>query len=153
MNQRTDEPTNQMAPDLDPASFDHKHEEMYGLGDVRPVEEFYRLFGMNVRRKSMVPELCKFVKSAVMHKTFSPALRPSGKGIDFSGFRDFDVGKVIDDELNKLRTAAETHIRNAMKNRRPGQISAALDEAKRARLKNSALMEQARALLAELRSR
>ena len=55
-------------------------------------------------------------------------------------------------ELNKLRAAAEQHIRNAMKNRRPGQIAAGLDEAKRARLKNSALMEQARALLAELRS-
>ena len=141
-----------MAPDLDPSSYDHKDEELYGLGDVRPVEEFYRLFGMNVRRKSMVPELCKFVKSAVMHKTFSPALRPSGKGIDFAGFKDFDVGQVIESELNKLRTAAETHIRNAMKNRRPGQIAAGLDEAKRARLKNSALMEQARALLAELRS-
>ena len=144
--------TAQMAPDLDPASYDHEEEKLYGLGDVRPVEEFYRLFGMNVRRKSMVPELCKFVKSAIMHRTFSPALRPSGKGIDYSGFKNFDVGSVIEGELSKLRKAAETHINNAMRNRRPGQIAAALDEAKRARLHNPSLLEKARALQAELKA-
>ena len=69
---------------------------------------------MNVRRKSMVPELCKFVKSAIMHRTFSPALRTSGKGIDYSGFKNFDVGSVIEGELGKLRKAAETHINNAI---------------------------------------
>ena len=141
-----------MAPDLDPSSYDHKDEELYGLGDVRPVEEFYRLFGMNVRRKSMVPELCKFVKSGIEHRTFNPALRASGKGIDYAGFKDFDVAAVIEKELNKLQAAAEQHIRNAMKNRRPGQIAAGLDEAKRARLKNPALLEQARALQAEIKA-
>ena len=59
---------------------------------------------------------------------------------------------VIEGELGKLRKAAETHINNAMRNRRPGQIAAALDEAKRARLHNPSRLEKARALQAELKA-
>jgi len=42
-----------MAPNIDPKSWDHKDEEKYGLGPVRPVEDFYRIFGMDVRRKKV----------------------------------------------------------------------------------------------------
>jgi len=143
-----------MAPELSPSSYDHQDEAKYGLGAKRPVELFYKLFGMDVRRKSMVPELCKFVKSGIMHKTFSPALRADGMGIDYSGFEDFDVAAAIEEELNRMRAIAETHIRGAMEKKRPNNIRAALDEAKRSRMEavpgKKELLDEARKLMNEL---
>uniref|UniRef100_A0A7S2CQ16 Uncharacterized protein n=1 Tax=Florenciella parvula TaxID=236787 RepID=A0A7S2CQ16_9STRA len=143
-----------MAPELSPSSYDHQDEAKYGLGTKRPVELFYKLFGMDVRRKSMVPELCKFVKSGIMHKTFSPALRADGMGIDYSGFEDFDVAAAIEEELNRMRAIAETHIRGAMEKKRPNNIRAALDEAKRCRMEavpgKKELLDEARKLMNEL---
>ena len=49
-----------MAPELSPSSYDHQDEAKYGLGAKRPVELFYKLFGMDVRRKSMVPEVSQW---------------------------------------------------------------------------------------------
>uniref|UniRef100_A0A7S2RH17 Uncharacterized protein n=2 Tax=Rhizochromulina marina TaxID=1034831 RepID=A0A7S2RH17_9STRA len=143
-----------MAPDMSEDSYDHKDEALYGVGTERPVELFYKLFGMDVRRKSMVPELCKFVKSGIMHHTFVKGLRPNGKGIDYSQFQDFDIAQVISSELSRLQSAAERDIQRAIQTRRPGMLSAALDAAKRSRLKEAKpeLYRQADQVLKEVRA-
>ena len=48
--------------------------------------------------------MCKFVKTGIMHNTFSGALRPDGKGIDMMQFGDFDVANAIEVELDRMRT-------------------------------------------------
>ena len=57
-----------MAPDLDPSSYDHKDEELYGLGDVRPVEEFYRTAGMltDFEIKSGIPETMPRILNVIL---------------------------------------------------------------------------------------
>ena len=40
-----------MAPGIDPKSWDHKDEAKYGLGTARRVDDFYRIFGMDVHAK------------------------------------------------------------------------------------------------------
>jgi hypothetical protein len=143
-----------MAPDLDPKTYDHKDEAQYGLGKVRKVEEFYRLMGLDVRKKVVVPELCKWVKSGAMHRAFAPALRPDGKGIDYdSGFEEFSAAKAVGDILATLRANAEAHIQAALAKNKPAALTAALDEAKRAKTVDPALMEKARAALAKLKGR
>lgn len=142
-----------MAPDLNPSSYDHAGEESYGVGSVRPVEEFYKLFGMDVRKKTIVPEMCKWVKSGAMHKAFVPALRPSGKGIDYTSFYGtYDVYGAVGVILDKLRNNAEDHLKLALGKKKVGALKAALDEAKRARKVDPALLEKARAMVAELSS-
>jgi len=142
-----------MAPDLDPKTYDHKDEAKYGLGTVRRVEEFYRLMGLDVRKKQVVPELCKWVKSGAMHRAFAPALRPDGKGIDFSGFGDFSAAEAVGKILATLRANAESHLTNALAKNKAAALTAALDEAKRARNVDAALMERARAALSKLKGR
>ena len=122
-----------------------------GLGAARPVEEFYRLMGMDVYKKKVVPELCKWVKSGAMHRAFVPALRPDGKGIDFSGFKDFSAEAAVGEILGKLKANAEEHLRTAIAKNKLGALAAALDEAKRARNVDPALMEQTRAAQAKLK--
>jgi hypothetical protein len=140
-----------MAPDIDPSTYDHKDEELYGLGTARPVEEFYRLFGMDVRKKTVVPEMCKWVKSGKMHKTFVPALRENGKGIDYSGFKDYDVYAEVRSILDTLKLNAETRLKSAISKNKLFALQSALEEAKRARNVDKKLVAEANALVAKLK--
>jgi len=140
-----------MAPDIDPSSYDHEHEELYGLGTERPVELFYKVFGMDVRKKTLPGEMCKFVKSGLMHNTFSPSLRPDGKGIDYSQLTDFNINEAIQGELRKAKALAEKHLRGAMSRRKLPGIDQALLEAKRARLGKSELVLEAEELRGQLK--
>jgi hypothetical protein len=54
-----------MAPGIDPSSWDHKDEAMYGLGTARKVEDFYRIFGMDVHAKKVCSRKTKHVKPCV----------------------------------------------------------------------------------------
>lgn len=108
-----------MAPDLDPKSYDQKDAALYGLGTARKVEDFYALFGMDVRKKTIVPELCKFVKSGAMHKAFSAHLRPDGKGIDYTALvATFDIRAAIEEIVAKMRAGIEDHLRAAIKKKK-----------------------------------
>jgi len=79
-----------MAPDIDPSTYDHSESEKYGLGNVRELSLFYKLFLIDpLARKAT--QLCPFVKSGIMHKNFQPHLRPDGLGIDYSALNDFDT--------------------------------------------------------------
>ena len=83
-----------MAPDVDPSTWDHSEIDKYGLGKVRSLDLFYKVFSINVKERTAV-QLCPFVKTGIMHKNFQKYLRPNGLGIDYGPLRDFDVRKVL----------------------------------------------------------
>ena len=41
-----------MAPDVDPSTWDHSEIDKYGLGKVRPLDLFYRLFAIDVKKRA-----------------------------------------------------------------------------------------------------
>lgn len=97
-----------MNPEVDPTTWDHAEEDVYGLGGVRTPEKFYDLFGIDVVRKKTQGHLCMFVEAGKMHEMFSRRLRSDGMGIDYSGI-DFhwkdpnpgeDSGESNDDNDN-----------------------------------------------------
>eukprot|EP01035_Chromulina_nebulosa_P021022 gene21022-27245_t len=83
-----------MAPDVDPKTWDHTEEDRYGLGTVRPLELFYKVFLIDPVERKAFP-LCPFVRSGKMHKSFQKYLRPDRLGIDYSKLTDFDTKSVI----------------------------------------------------------
>jgi len=75
-----------MNPEVDPSSWDHTEEDKYGLGGVRTPEKFYKLFGIDVVKKTTQGHLCQFVHEhgGKMHKQFTPHLRSDGMGVDYT---------------------------------------------------------------------
>jgi len=61
----------------------HTEEDRYGIGNVRTPEHFYKVFGVDVVKKTTIPNLCNFVKPGVMHKEFMKHLRTDGMGLDY----------------------------------------------------------------------
>jgi len=55
----------------------------YGLGNVRPKEQFYKLYGIHTETKKVEDNLCSFVGKPMQEK-FKPYLRKNRMGIDFS---------------------------------------------------------------------
>ncbi len=58
----------------------------YGLGKVRPKEQFYKLYGIHTETKTVEHHLCRFVGKPMM-EMFKPHLRKNRMGIDFSKIR------------------------------------------------------------------
>jgi len=83
-----------MAPDIDPSEWDHSEEEKYGIGNVRTVDLFYKLFLIDTQKRTAV-QLCPFVKSGKMHRNFQPFLRLDGLGIDYSKLENFDTAAAM----------------------------------------------------------
>eukprot|EP00536_Pseudo-nitzschia_multiseries_P007607 jgi/Psemu1/196067/e_gw1.181.106.1 len=74
-----------MNPEVNPTEWDHTDIDRYGIGGVRTPEQFYRIIGIDVVKKTTQGHLCDFVmESAKMHKLFTPKLRKDGMGIDYS---------------------------------------------------------------------
>jgi len=63
--------------------FYNAEEKEYGLGKVRPKEQFYKLYGIHTERKTVEDHLCAFVGKPMM-AMFKPHLRKNHMGIDFS---------------------------------------------------------------------
>jgi hypothetical protein len=55
----------------------------YGLGQVSPKEQFYKLYGIHTDTKTVEDNLCTFVGKP-MKNMFKPHLRKNRMGIDFS---------------------------------------------------------------------
>jgi [Skp1-protein]-hydroxyproline N-acetylglucosaminyltransferase len=55
----------------------------YGLGQIRPKEQFYKLYGIHTDTKTVEDHLCAFV-GIPMQTKFKPYLRKNRMGIDFS---------------------------------------------------------------------
>lgn len=123
-----------MAPNI-ADDYDKTEAEKYGLGDVRPVSEFYRLFLVDVVDKKAT-NLCKFVKSGIMHRSFSKFLRDDGTGVDYARLADYDTASAIRSELDvNWRPRAVQAINRALKENKVGWLRNAIDVANRAELK------------------
>merc|ERR1712238_588260 len=77
-----------MNPEIDTKTWSHDEEDRYGIGKVRTPEKFYSVFGVDVLNKTTKPDLCKFVKSGIMHKEFIKHLRSDGMGIDYEAITE-----------------------------------------------------------------
>jgi hypothetical protein len=64
-------------------TFYHADEAEYGLGKVRPKEQFYKLYGIHTDTQTVEGHLCSFVGKPMM-TLFKPHLRANRMGIDFS---------------------------------------------------------------------
>jgi len=62
-----------------------RDEDMYGLGHVRPKEQFFKLYGIHTDTKKVEGHLCSFVGKPMQDK-FIPHLRANGMGINFDEF-------------------------------------------------------------------
>ena len=51
-----------MAPDLDPTTYNHEELDRYGIGKVRSLALFYKLFLIDAQQRTAV-QLCPFVTS------------------------------------------------------------------------------------------
>ena len=59
----------------------HGQEEEYGLGQVRPKEKFFKLYGIHTDTQTVEDHLCRFVGKP-MQSYFKPHLRSNGMGIN-----------------------------------------------------------------------
>jgi hypothetical protein len=165
-----------MAPDIDPASWDHSEEQRYGLGSgkfcghleimygsvvtncivfgcfaVRSIDLFYKLFLIDVVNRKAVP-LCPFVKSGKMHREFQKFLRKDGLGIDYSQLESFDTDKSLEGVFSSQRPAGEKLLRDAIRQRDFNALMEAIKNAQRIRLQksNAALYNDATEMLLSL---
>ena len=83
-----------MALDIEEDTYDHTETDKYGLGNVRDVELYYKLFLIN-RTERKATQLCPFVRPGHMHRDFQKYLRPDGLGIDYSKLVDYDAEKYL----------------------------------------------------------
>lgn len=73
-----------MLPGEDPSTWNHRDENIYGLGGVRTPERLLDILGFDVRKRTKQGQLCLFVGQGFMHRFFTPKLRLDGMGIDYS---------------------------------------------------------------------
>ena len=79
-----------MSLDIPDDQYDHSDISKYGLGTVRDVELYYKLFLINrVDRKAT--QLCPFVRPGYMHRDFQKFLRSDGLGIDYTHLESYDT--------------------------------------------------------------
>lgn len=138
-----------MAPDIDPASWDHEEMDRYGLGNVRDLSLFYQLFLIDTTARKAT-QLCPFVKSGIMHRDFQPHLRPDGLGIDYSSLTHYDTRSKIDAHLLKQHPYWIKQLEAAMARQSRGQLQEALSNARRVGLdkKRPELIRQAEEAMA-----
>ena len=87
-------------PELDPSSWDHRDEHVFGLGGVRTPEKFFETFGIDVNEQKREDNMCTWVNTDEnsMHSMFTPHLRADGMGIDYDkiSFKFKDPGEETD---------------------------------------------------------
>mmetsp|Transcript_19571 Transcript_19571/g.24194 ORF Transcript_19571/g.24194 Transcript_19571/m.24194 type:complete len:302 (-) Transcript_19571:127-1032(-) len=69
-------------PSVKPDEWDHTEEHKYGLGTVRSVEKFFKIYGIHMDTRKVEHHLCRFVGRR-MQQLFTPHLRPDGMGINY----------------------------------------------------------------------
>ena len=141
-----------MAPDIDPATWDHSELERYGLGQVRDLSLFYKVFLIDTHERK-AEKLCPFVTSGVMHRDFMPYMRADGNGIDYSPLENYDTKFIIDNKLGMRMAEWERRISYAMEAQNKEAVEAAISNAKKFSLerKNPSLVSKAETLLQKLK--
>lgn len=137
-----------MAPDLDPNSWDHSELKRYGLGTVRDLSLFYKLFLINAKERKAT-QLCPFVKTGIMHREFQPLLRPDGLGIDYTSLANYDTRSKIRTQLERQHPYWEQRLRDGMARKDKEILRDAINNARRVGLgeKNPDLITQAERVL------
>ena len=119
-----------MAPDIDPALWNHEEEGRYGLGTVRPVQQFYDLFLINpIVRKAT--QLCPFVKNGRMHQDFQQHLRPNGMGIDYTKMVGYSTHDALESVFEGMRPAGTKWLEMAIRRQRRDGLTGAIANAKK----------------------
>jgi hypothetical protein len=138
-----------MAPDIDPASWDHSEIDRYGLGKVRPLSLFYKLFLINTHERKAT-QLCPFVKSGIMHREFQINLRSDGMGIDYSSLENYDTRAKLEAHLLKQHPYWIKQLESAMARKDRGSLQEALNNAHRIGLdkKRPELIDEAQRAMA-----
>jgi hypothetical protein len=119
-----------MAPDIDPALWNHEEEKRYGLGNVRSTELFYKLFLINPNDRTAT-QLCPFVKNGQMHRDFQPHLSPDGMGIDYSGLVNYSTRDALEGVFANQRPAGRQWLNTAIARRKKGGLGDAIRNAKK----------------------
>ena len=140
-----------MAPDLDPNEWDHSELDRYGVGTVRDLKLFYKIFLIDAMKRKAV-QLCPFVKSGLMHRSFQPFLRSDGIGIDYSKLEDFNTRAAIDAHLEKQHPEWIRRLNTAIRNRDRNLLQEAIGSAEKIGLdrKNPELVNKAREVFSQL---
>lgn len=140
-----------MAPDIDPSTWDHSELERYGLGKVRDLSLFYKLFLIDTHERKAT-QLCPFVTTGVMHRDFMPYMRSDGNGIDYSPLEHYDTKYIIDNKLGMRMAEWERRITYAMDAQSKESLSDAISNAKKFHLedKNPSLISKAETMLQTL---
>ena len=68
-----------------------KDEDVYGLGTVRRVDDFFEIFGIDVKGKRAKKELCKFVTSGKMHREFAKYIDKENGGVDYKQLKGYSI--------------------------------------------------------------
>ena len=118
-----------MAPDIDPATWDHSELDRYGLGSVRDLQLFYKLFLIDTHARTSV-QLCPLVTSGVMHRDFMPYMRADGNGIDYSPLQNYDTKRIIDLHLGMKMAEWERRLTYALDAKDKRRIEDALENAR-----------------------
>jgi hypothetical protein len=66
------------------SSFDGTDREVYSVGTKRSADDFYGLFGIDRRAKTITKDLCLWSTTGQMHKQLSGYMRADKKGIDYT---------------------------------------------------------------------
>jgi hypothetical protein len=119
-----------LIPAIDPSTWDHTEEDRYGLGTVRSVDLFYKLFLIDTSAQKAI-QLCPFVNKGSMHRNFMKYLRKDGLGIDYSSLQSFDTEAEVFVELAGKRVETEKKLRKAMNDKNLADIQFYSTEAKR----------------------
>ena len=140
-----------MAPDIEDSKWDHSDIDRYGLGTVRPLDLYYKLFLIDTKKRSAV-QLCPFVRPGRMHKDFQRFLREDGMGIDYTHLLDYDTAAVLSDILEAQRPGVETQLKKAISNKNKQSLEYLLGEAVKVKIdsKNPTLYNEARSTLEKL---
>jgi hypothetical protein len=119
-----------MAPDIDPESWDHSEIDRYGLGTVRPLSLFYKLFLIDTHERKAT-QLCPFVKSGIMHRDFQGLLRTDGMGINYSLLETYDTRAKLEAHLSTIHPRWMQQLESSIDRKDRKAVQEILDNARR----------------------
>lgn len=117
---------------------------------MRELSLFYKLFLINAQERKAV-QLCPFVKSGLMHKSFQPHVRADGRGIDYSGLAQFDTAQAIEAHFERQHPYWEKAIQGMLDAGSTAGLQEAVNNADKIHLtqKRPELVAAARKFLSE----
>lgn len=84
-------------------NYDMTNIESYGIGTARAPELLYKLLGVDIENGVRKVDLCPFVISGQMHRSFTKYIRSDRKGIDYDQLLDFDLQATMGNDGQRLR--------------------------------------------------